>query len=330
MTYLISEQVAHLYRLIEQTDTIIVHRHVRPDPDAIGSQLGLKALLRHRFPSKRVLAAGTTSAGLKWLGEMDKVSADDYAQALVIICDTANQPRIDGEHYQRGTHLAKIDHHPDVDAYGEVQLVHTQASSCSEIIIELSRYLGERLPMTTEAARLLYAGVVGDTGRFLFNNVTQTTFEAMAFLMPFDFAPYQVNDQLRIKTMAEAKFQGYFFDQLTINDVGVAHLIITQDLIEQYGMTEEQTNSVVGLPGEIEGVLAWVTFVEQAGETPFYRCRIRSKGPVINEVAAKHHGGGHPMASGANAYSLEEVQAIVEELSELAIAYRNEERLYGN
>lgn len=325
MTYLVAEQVENLFQIIEDYDTIILHRHIRPDPDALGSQLGLKALLTHRFPKKRILAAGTTSAGLKWIGEMDKVTATDYQGALVIVCDTANQPRIDGNHYDKGAVLAKIDHHPEVDAYGDVQLVYTQASSCSEIIIELSRYLQERLPMTTQAARLLYAGVVGDTGRFLFNNVTQATFEAMAYLMPFDFAPYQINDRLRIKTLAEMRFQGHFFDQLTINEAGVAHIIITQKMMESYGMTEEQTNGVAGLPGEVEGILTWVSFVEQKSDTPYYRCRIRSKGPVINGIAARHDGGGHPMASGANAYSLEEIQTIVAELTEVATAYRKEE-----
>ena len=102
MSYIITEQIEALYAHIEAANTIIIHRHLRPDPDAFGSQLGLKYLIEHHFPNKRVLAAGTMTAGLKWLGNMDKVTQEDYENALVIVCDTANQPRIDGDLYSQG------------------------------------------------------------------------------------------------------------------------------------------------------------------------------------------------------------------------------------
>ena len=324
MSYIITEQIEALYAHIEAANTIIIHRHLRPDPDAFGSQLGLKYLIEHHFPNKRVLAAGTMTAGLKWLGNMDKVTQEDYENALVIVCDTANQPRIDGDLYSHGHSLIKIDHHPVVDDYGDVQIVHTQASSCSEIIIEISRYLGVRLPMTAQAARMLYAGVVGDTGRFLFRSTTALTFESTAFLKQFDFDAYEVNDRLRTITVNEAKFHGYVYENLQVNEVGVAHLIVTRETMEHFGVTEEQTNSAVGLPGNIHGILTWAVFVEQEGKSTHYRCRLRSKGPVINEIAANHHGGGHPMASGADAYSEEEIQAIITELTQAAIKYEKE------
>ncbi|MDO4432660.1 MAG: bifunctional oligoribonuclease/PAP phosphatase NrnA [Aerococcaceae bacterium] len=314
MTYIQPTAVEQLYTHIQQASTIILHRHVRPDPDAIGSQLGLKALLTHAFPEKRILAAGTISAGLSWLGEMDSVTQADYEDALVIVCDTANQPRIDGDHYQKGAHLIKIDHHPEVDNYGELQIVHTQASSCSEILVEIQRYLAGRLPMTSQAARLFYAGIVGDTGRFLFSSTTQLTFEVTAYLKQFDFDAYEINDAFMTMTLNEAKFQGFAFNQLVILPSGVAHLTITQADLATYGITEEQTNSVVGLAGRIEGVKSWVVCVEQLGEKPFYRCRLRSKGSIINDIAARHEGGGHPLASGANAYSQEEIATIIKEL----------------
>ncbi|WP_454923304.1 DHH family phosphoesterase, partial [Abiotrophia defectiva] len=105
--YIEHHEAQALLQLIQAAQTIIIHRHVRPDPDAIGSQLGLKSLIESTFPDKRVLAAGTTTQGLKWIGSMDKVTAADYQGALVIVCDTANQPRIDGDHYDKGATLVK-------------------------------------------------------------------------------------------------------------------------------------------------------------------------------------------------------------------------------
>lgn len=320
--YLIPEKIEQLYQKIIQYHTIIIHRHQRPDPDAIGSQLGLKYLIKNHFPNKRILAAGTTTKGLSWLGQMDEVKLEDYQDALVIITDTANQERIDGNHYDKGKEIVKIDHHPEVEMYGNLQIVHTNASSCSEIIVSISDYLSKRLPLNLEAAKLLYAGIVSDTGRFLFNSTTDYTFLMTAKLLQQGIDAFSINDQFQVMTLEEVKLQGFGYENLIVNEAGVAHLTITQKDLEIYQVTEEQTNSLVNLASRIEGVVCWVTFVEQESEETFYRCRIRSKGPVINEIAARHGGGGHPMASGANAYSQVEMDQIIEEMTKAAQDYQ--------
>ena len=147
---------------IQAYDTIIIHRHQNPDPDAIGSQVGLRDLLRAHFPQKRVLATGYDEPTLTWLAEMDDVKDEDYDGALVIVCDTANTPRIDDKRYLNGDFLIKIDHHPNDDAYGDLLWVDTDSSSTSELIALFAKELDLELPVS--AARLLYAGIVGDTG----------------------------------------------------------------------------------------------------------------------------------------------------------------------
>ena len=142
---------------IQAYNTIIIHRHQNPDPDAIGSQVGLRDLLRAHFPQKRVLATGYDEPTLTWLAEMDTVSDEDYAGALVIVCDTANTPRIDDKRYTSGDFLIKIDHHPNDDAYGDLLWVDTDSSSTSELIALFAKELDLELPVS--AARLLYAGL---------------------------------------------------------------------------------------------------------------------------------------------------------------------------
>ena len=253
---------------------------------------------------------------------MDKVTAADYQDALVIVCDTANQPRIDGDHYDKGATLVKIDHHPPVDDYGQLQIVHPIASSTCEIIAEISRHLGDQLPMHDQAARLLYTGMVSDTARFLYESTTSRTLEVAAWLKQYDFSSFEISDRFMRLSFEEAKFQGHIYETMSINEAGIAWVTISQEDIKAFGISEEQTQIAVTLPGRIEGVLSWVIFVQQEGNGDHYRCRIRSKGPVINGIAANHDGGGHPMASGANAHSLAERQAIVEELTQAVLAYR--------
>ncbi|WP_019780620.1 DHH family phosphoesterase, partial [Streptococcus sobrinus] len=140
---------------IQAYDRIIIHRHQRPDPDALGSQLGLREILRHNFPNKKVLATGSDEPSLAWLAKMDQVADSDYVSSLVIVTDTANTPRIDDDRFGQGDFLIKMDHHPNEDAYGDLLYVDTQASSASEIITAFAQETG--LELTDEAARLLYA-----------------------------------------------------------------------------------------------------------------------------------------------------------------------------
>ncbi|HEQ0654562.1 TPA: bifunctional oligoribonuclease/PAP phosphatase NrnA, partial [Streptococcus pyogenes] len=77
---------------IKAHQTIIIHRHQNPDPDALGSQAGLKEIIAQNFPDKKVLMTGFDEPSLTWISQMDQVTDKDYKEALVIITDTANRP----------------------------------------------------------------------------------------------------------------------------------------------------------------------------------------------------------------------------------------------
>ncbi|MBZ6526239.1 bifunctional oligoribonuclease/PAP phosphatase NrnA [Aerococcaceae bacterium DSM 111021] len=319
--YLETDKLQQLLSYIKENDTIIIHRHVRPDPDAFGSQLGLKYLIENAYPNKRVLAAGTMTKGLSWMGKMDDIQDSDYQDALVIVVDTANHPRIDDKRYNKGSKLVKIDHHPDVDSYGDLEMVYTEASSCSEIIANISLELNSELPLTKDAAFMLYAGIVGDTGRFMYDSTSETTLKTAAAMLKMDINHFIINDRFNTITMAQAKFQGFVLDQIKVDETGVAHILINQDDLVRYGISEEEANTSVGIPGSIEGVKTWALFIEQQGNNPYWRVRVRSKGPEINQVAAKYNGGGHPKASGASVYSKEEMNNLIEDLSKVTKEY---------
>ena len=87
---------------IQKYDTIIIHRHQRPDPDAYGSQCGLAAIIRATFPAKKVYQVGKNVKGLSWIATPQEITDDIYKDALVIVTDTANRPRVDDERYLNG------------------------------------------------------------------------------------------------------------------------------------------------------------------------------------------------------------------------------------
>lgn len=304
---------------IKAFDTIIIHRHQNPDPDALGSQLGLREILRTTYPEKTILAVGYNEPSLAFMGQMDDVADTDFKGSLVIVTDTANVPRIDDKRFQTGEFVIKIDHHPNDDAYGDLLTVDTSASSASEIIAKFA--FDYDLTCSNEAARLLYAGIVGDTGRFLYPATTPQTLYTAAKLAEYDFDRAGLMREMDSFDMKIARLQGYVYEHLTISHEGVARVVISQDLMKQFEITDSETSAIVSAPGKIKEIQTWAIFVEQADG--HYRVRMRSKVVPINEVAKKHAGGGHPLASGANSYSLEENDQIYQELINLLVVFKN-------
>lgn len=298
---------------IKEYDTIIIHRHMRPDPDALGSQIGLRDIIRHNFPKKKVLATGFDEPTLAWIAKMDQVTDQDYQGALVVVTDTANTPRIDDERYKKGDFLIKIDHHPNDEVYGDLSYVDTNASSASEIVTDFA--LSCDLLLSTSAARVLYNGIVGDTGRFLYPATTSKTLKIASKLREFDFDFSAMARQMDSFPFKIAKLQGFIFEQLKIDKNGAACVTLTQEDLKRFDVTDAEIAAIVGVPGKIDIVESWAIFVEQSDG--HYRVRLRSKSHIINEIAKRHNGGGHPLASGANSYSLEENQAIYQEIQEI-------------
>ncbi|GAB2478807.1 bifunctional oligoribonuclease/PAP phosphatase NrnA [Alkalibacterium psychrotolerans] len=308
-----------LWDFIKKWDTIIIHRHVRPDPDAIGSQCGLKEIIKATFPEKDVYAVGAEVDDLAYLDNMDDIPEDIYDEALVIVTDTANIKRIDDDRFRLAKEWIKIDHHPLDDSYGEIEWINTNASSCCEMIADLWLTYPEEITMTTKAARLLYGGIVGDTNRFLYDSTSTYTMQVAAELMTYPFSHTELNNQMNVIKPDTGKMMGYALEHFEVADNGIGHIVLTQELLKSLGLDDSETHSIVPLLGKIENVKVWAVFVEQSDGG--YRCRLRSKGPVINDIAQRHGGGGHPLASGTHAKTDDEIQEILTELKQVVSEY---------
>ncbi|TDL98575.1 bifunctional oligoribonuclease/PAP phosphatase NrnA [Macrococcus brunensis] len=300
-----------LQNWLNNYDTIILHRHVRPDPDALGSQLGFKALLQKMYPNKKILATGETVDNLAFIGSMDEVQDSDYQNALVIVLDTANAARIDDARYHLGDKLVKIDHHPPVENYGDINIVDTTVSSTSELIAELLMQFGFGQDyLNTEIAERLYIGIVGDTGRFLFNNTSPRTMEIAGMLLSYDFDHTKMLNQMSQRTLESMHFQGYVLQHFSYED-HVGFIFITEDILQQFKISANDASLFVNSISDVAGIEAWVFAVDEGNQI---RARIRSKRAPINTLAARYNGGGHPMASGATVYSKEELEQLISEL----------------
>ncbi|SEM55913.1 phosphoesterase RecJ domain-containing protein [Paenisporosarcina quisquiliarum] len=301
---------------IEKYDKIILHRHVRPDPDAYGSQIGLKELIVLNYPSKKVLATGTHDDTLNFLAHPDKVSDEDFKDALIIVTDTANTERIDDERYKLGSFLVKIDHHPNDDAYGDLLWVNTEASSVSEMICELleeaKKY--KQWKMDASIARLLFAGIVGDTGRFMFQSTTKQTMDFAGELLTYGFDSTTLFNGMYEVERNLLQLKGYIYANFEMDETGVGHVKLTKEILQEYQVDQSEASLLVSALADVKGMKCWVFFIEDSSEI---RVRLRSKGPVINGIAKKYGGGGHPLASGAAVKSWEEAALVIKDLKML-------------
>lgn len=302
--------------IIERYDKIIIHRHVRPDPDAYGSQIGLKEIIALNYPEKKVFATGSHENTLDFLAHPDVVSDEDFQDALIIVTDTANTERIDDARYKLGNYLIKIDHHPNDDAYGDLLWVNTDASSVSEMIYELfieaKEYKGWKIDVGI--ARLLYAGIVGDTGRFMFQSTTQQTMNFAGELISYGFDRTELFNGMYEVESNLLQLKGYIYANFEMDDRGIGFIKLTRELLKEYKVSESEASLLVGTLADVKGMKCWVFFIEDP-ET--IRVRLRSKGPVINGIAKKYGGGGHPLASGASVQTWDEADKVVEDLKKL-------------
>lgn len=303
-----------IFAQIKAADTIIIHRHQRPDPDAVGSQMGLAEIIRNTYPTKKVYVVGKEVPSLSWMGAMGTIDDSVYDDALVIVTDTANEPRVDDRRYEYGKTLVKIDHHPNDEPYGDYSWVDTTVSSSSELIFSFYNEFKEQLTLSNAGASYLYSGIVGDTGRFLYATGASTMW-TVAELMKFNFDWTKINQKMDTISPEAAKVSGYVYEHMTLTDAGLNYIILTNEILDSFELGDYGTAFIVPLMGKVDAAQAWAVFEQQ--DEGFYRVRLRSREIPINGIAKCHGGGGHPLASGALAQTDAEANDIVYELNQL-------------
>jgi bifunctional oligoribonuclease and PAP phosphatase NrnA len=309
-----------ILKRIKAYKTIIIHGHKRPDGDCYGSQFGLKDILTASFPNKNIYVVGQTSDYVKFLGDMDDIPDRMYENALSIVVDTAVEDRISDSRYKLGKEIIKIDHHIPVDNYGNLRWVDTSFPSCAQMITYFYYRFKDQLKLTKQGANALYTGIVTDTGRFRYRGVSQLTHQLAGLLIGKGVDVEYIDSHLSKESLDKIALKGYVYSNFKTTEGGFIYLKMTQDVIDSYGVSDEEAASVVNLLGGIEGFPIWALFIEYPDEI---RIRLRSSGPTINELANRYGGGGHAKASGAKISSWTDIETFVKDAEDVIKAYRN-------
>lgn len=300
---------------IEKYDRIIIHRHSNPDGDALGSQAGLKLLLKENYPEKQVYAVGDSSARYGFIegSEADEVADSLYDGALAIILDTSASALISDERYKTAARTVRIDHHIFCEKIADTEVTDTSYESCAGLVAELARESGWRL--TPMAAKALYTGMVTDSGRFRYDSTSASTFLRAAYLMSVKFDTADIYSNLYADDFKFIKLRASFVLKIQFTKKRVGYIYTTEEELASLGVdTFTVSRGMVNTMGEIRGTDIWVNFTESEGKV---LAELRSTKYNINEIAVKYGGGGHLKASGATLASREEAMAMLADLDAL-------------
>ena len=301
-----------ILKQIKKYNTIVIARHVGADPDALASQIALKDIIVNNFPLKKVYVVGMPASRFKYLGTLDKLTDEMYENSLLIVTDTPDKKRVDGVDTTRFSKTIKIDHHPFVEKYCDIECINDKASSASQIIIDFA--FSMKLKITKEAAEKLYIGIVADTNRFLFSYTTPNTFDLVSKLIKeTDINFTSLYDNLYLRSLKELKFQSYIINNMIVTENKFGYIKFTDDILKKFDVDAATAGNMVNNFNYIEDFVSWAVFTEDKNND-FIRGSIRSRGPIINDVAAKFGGGGHKLASGVRLKNFEEVDKLVEAL----------------
>lgn len=316
-----NKMLKKIYNLIKKYDNIVIARHVGPDPDALGSSIGLKEIIKNIFPEKKVYVVGCSTSKFKYLGVLDKLP-EDTSNMLLIVTDTPDLARIDSAIPNEFAYSIKIDHHPFIEKTCSLEWIDETASSASQMIMELA--FNTKLKISKSAAEKLFIGLVADTDRFLFSYTTPKTFDLVSKLIKetkIDFTKLYKN--LYMRPIREIRFHGYLQDNMNLTENGFAYIKIDNKTLEEYNVDAATAGNMVNDFNYIENVESWAVFSEDKNNNNI-RGSIRSRGPIINEVASKYNGGGHKFASGVRLKNFEEVDKLIKDLDIVCKNYKED------
>lgn len=305
-------------KLIKKYSRIAVFRHTKPDYDAIGSQMAMVSWIKDNFKDKEVVYLGEDHITLtpKCFPYMMKVDDEWFREPfLAIVLDTSNADRISDQRYKLAKEIIKIDHHPQVEKYGKVEIVDTTMSAAGELLANMLIRFNE-YKISTATATFLYKAIVGDSNRFLYSDVSVHTFAVAKYLLKLGIDMVGIYKEMYSEDLSSLEFTKWVLSHYHISKKGVAYYVLEKEDLAKLKLKPEQGKECLYLFDHFDDVHIWasISFDE---EKNVYRVSLRSDGASVESVASKYMGGGHTQASGAKLKSLDDLPKLIADLEKL-------------
>ncbi len=318
--------IQEIYPLLNTPRNVVVTMHQKPDPDAMGSALGLAAVLAQLGHEVTVISPTNWPDFLKWMSGskavIDYEAAREKANTALdkaewIFC-------LDFNALYRTKHMAAklselncikilIDHHeqPETEAF-DYGISLTAKSSTSEMVYDLIRASGNEHLINENVAACLYAGVIGDTGSFRFPATSPAVHEMVAALKRKGLKHAIIHENLYDNFLEDRlRFIGHvLLHRMEIfYEYNAALIAIPKSDLLKFNIRTGDTEGLVNYPLTIQGIKLAGLVIDRDEERKW---SFRSKGNVdVNTFARKYfNGGGHFNASGGR--SSDSLQATMQ------------------
>lgn len=313
-----NELAAHAYRMIEDAHRIVLLAHEHPDPDALGSALGLAAVLAPFGKECVVACADPAPAGYTFLPGYERtVTALPHENFDLVIALDAGELSRYGALYTRyqaffdRAPILNIDHHITSAGCGRVNIIDPTAAATAELLTVF--LLNRGVAIGTDAAKCLLAGIITDTRSFEFDATTARTMTAGAYLVGQGAVPDDIIKPVyRMKPLAKARLWGLALQTLeSAADGRIVWAVLRRSMLAASGATADMDDGLPSYLMDIDGAGIAALFKEQAnGRT---KVSLRAAAPFdAATIAARFGGGGHLRAAGCTLAM--DVDAAVREL----------------
>ena len=308
---------------IKEYDKIMIFRHKMPDGDAIGSTKGLREILRLTFPEKEIYLNNCDQSDyLAFLGEEDAPQSDEfYQEALGIVLDTATTKRISNPRYALCKEIVKIDHNIPIESYGSCEWVEEERAAACEMIALFYATFQDELKISPLAATYIYTGMVTDSGRFRYREVSGDTMRLAGLMLDQGIDADRIYAHLYMKDLPSLKLQAWVLGHIKLTEHGVVYLHISKAIQEKFALTFEAASAAVSYMDSIKDSLIWLAFIEAPDGS--IRVRLRSRFVTVSELAEEYGGGGHACAAGATVHSRKEERALIADADRILHEYKS-------
>ena len=289
-----------LEQMLEQTGSVVILGHVRPDGDCLGSTLGLYHYIQTNYPAIRAAVyLEESSPKFGYLAGYDAIlhETDEERYELCICLDCGDEERLGsfGVFLANASKSLCLDHHITNTRFCEVNLVSENASSTCEVLFE---QLDEE-KIDKAAAECLYTGLIHDTGVFKYSCTSARTMEIAGKLMAkgIDFG-YIIDNSFYKKTYVQNQILGRaLLESITFLDGKCIFSALRQSEMEFYGVNGKDMDGIIDQLRLTEGVEVAI-FMYQTGPQEF-KVSLRSQNAVdVSRIASYFGGGGHVRAAG--------------------------------
>jgi phosphoesterase RecJ-like protein len=295
--------------LVRSHDRFLLTSHIRPDCDALGSELGMAGVLEALGKSVWIVNAQKTPPNLAFIdpeGRLKTLGVDveprDFeACEVLMVLDTSAWAQLGtmAEVIRASkAHKLILDHHVGEDDLGAELFKDPDAEATGRLVLQAAHHLGVRI--TPEIAGPLFAAIATDTGWFRFNSTTGTTLRSAAELIDAGAVPSEIYAALYERdSLARLKLRGRILAR-TQNELDgrLAHTAVLKEDFEATGALVSDTEDVINMTLAVAGTEVAVILVEQPAGG--FKISFRSRTPRIdcNELARQFGGGGHKAAAG--------------------------------